>query len=227
VRAVLSAIAVAALVLLELSCQASRPAVDTSRDAIRVALRAAWRAYALQSPADVAATSAGISRAAGVESVSHFEAEGNATIASLDSAVSAIPDGGAERRYLRETLSGLGSTLRGRQHAQIAVLESIRDEDHGVQLDEKTGTSMFTAMGVADGIAKRTILRLAAWERRYLHESYLADSYVGSLLASVESARAEGRPDSTLLHRPEIEDRIAWADSVVVAEVGRIRGEGR
>jgi hypothetical protein len=64
---------------------------------------------------------------------------------------------------------------------------------------------------------------LAAWERRFLNENYLADSYEGQLLAQVESTKANGMPDSMIVQREEIEGRIASADSTVIGDISRIR----
>ena len=207
-----------ALGLLSVGCQPAPPPVDAGRVAIREALRAAWRAYTLQSPSEGATSPVAMSQAASAASETRFNFEGEARFASLDSVIATISaEGYAERRYLRETLVGLASTLRDRHNAQVSLLRAMRSQEAGAHVDEETGMAMLKATSVADGIAERTILRLAAWERRFLRENYLADAYEGRLLAQVESTRANGTPDSELLHRPEIEGRIAWADSAVVA----------
>jgi len=202
---------------------------DASRDAVQAALHAAWRAYTVESPAERASTSAGMARTSEMDSeAARFESEGRASIASLDSALDAIPTGGGKaQRYLRETLAGLVSTLRERHDADLAILQGIRDQALGVTTDEDTGEHMMKTMAVAHGVTEQTILRLAAWERRFLHESYLADSYVGRRLALIESARVGGTPDSVLKARSEIETLIASWDSVVVAEISHISGGGR
>lgn len=222
---VLNGLVAVTLGLSQVGCQPSHPSVEeTSRDAIRMALHAAWRAYTLQSPSAQETLPSGLTQAAGKVSVGRFEAEGKSSIASLDSALTAIPPAGEPHsRYLRETLAGLVSTLRDRHNAELITLEAIRGEEQGVHVDEETGTRILRAAAVADGVAERSILRLAAWERRFLHESYLADSYEGRLLAMVENTRANGVPDSMLLHRPEIDERITRADSIVVAEISHIK----
>lgn len=180
---------------------------EATDDAVRRALRAAWRAYAVQATAPDEVDRLSESR---------FESEGRAAIASLDSARATLPsDQRADARWVSATLAGLVGALRDRHNAQLAVWRALHEGvptwalvDH--QLRDH---------GVAQAVAERAILRLAAWERRFLHQSYLADSYTGSLLALVDNSRVNGTPDTMLLHRPEIEARIAAWDSVVVVEV--------
>ncbi|HEY2953845.1 MAG TPA: hypothetical protein VGK89_01205 [Candidatus Eisenbacteria bacterium] len=224
-KRILVGIAVVTLALWHVACQPSVPReVSTSRDAIRTALNAAWRAHLVESPDAQASSPVGTARAATAASIARFKEDARAAIMSLDSALAAIPSTrGAEHRYLTETLAGLVSTLKDRINAQVAMLEAIQDEERGMHVEEETGMRMLTAQSVAHEIEERTILRLAAWERRFLRESHLADSYQGRLLAQVENTRASGTPDSVLLQRREIEGRIAFADSIVVAEIDRIR----
>lgn len=224
-RKLLACLAALAMVSIQLGCQPSRPAVlDTGRKAIRGALHVAWRAYTLQSPDERAKSLSAMRRAVGRESIARFEQESDGAIASLDSAVSSIPPGGeADRHYLRETLAGLVVTLRDRQSAKLAALEAMQDQQRGVHADEDAFTGLLRLESTDDRVAERTILRLAAWERRFLHERYLADSYLGRRLALVDQLRASGVPDSLLLHRREIDGRLMWADSAVVAEISHMK----
>jgi hypothetical protein len=138
------ALMAAPLAIAFLGCQPARTHVQaTDRMAIRSALRAAWRAYTVESPSERQSTEAGLTEAARGESVARYEAEGNAAIAALDSAVAVLPaEPRANRRYLSETLAGLVSTLRDRQNSELAILQGIRDQGRGIYVDEGTGTAM-------------------------------------------------------------------------------------
>jgi hypothetical protein len=193
------------------------------QDACRGALRAAWRAYTVQPPTPDDRRS---------QSEARFDSEGRTAIASLDSARAALPAGGGpEDRFLSATLGGLVATLRNRHDAQVGGVLMGRENAAAMASQDvirmkdtyDRGFDLLKAEAEADGVAERTILQLAAWERRFLRENYLADSYVGRLLAMVEDSRAKGAPDSTLLHRPEIEARIASWDVFVVGEIRSLK----
>ena len=201
------------------SCSVER----MNRDAVRGALRAAWRAYSVEPPLPDDLSNASDTR---------FDLEGRASIASLDSARAALPSSGApEVRYLSATLGGLVASLRDRHEAQAGSRRMSRENAQAIAVGDLAsmkatydrGFDLLGAESAASGIATRKILKLAAWERRFLHETYLADSYVGMMLAMVDDQRAKGTPDSTLLHRPEIEAQIASWDPAVVAEIRTLK----
>ncbi|HXS83497.1 MAG TPA: hypothetical protein VN896_12345 [Methylomirabilota bacterium] len=201
------------------------------KPSIRLALRAAWGAYTMRSPIYGATTADVVGRATSSESIASFDAEGMASINSLDSALSAIPIGGGQpRQYLRQTLARLVSALRDRHSSELSELRAEQRTVDGVRLAWDARRKIWNARVEAGHVADGIILRLAAWERRYLHETSLVDSYNSWLLAGVEGAMASDMPDSLrpgflkdTIHRlgPVVEGRIAWADSAMLAEIAR------
>jgi hypothetical protein len=150
-----------------------------------------------------------------------FDSEDRAAITALDSARAALPSGGsAADRYLSSKLGGLVTTLLDRHSSELEIIRGQREAMRGVPGDAFSALMTHTSAGL---VAEETIFELAAWERRYLHETYLADSYIGDMLADAAALRANGASDTTLLHRPELEARIASFDSAMVAEIRRMK----
>lgn len=212
-------VSAAMLVVLAASCSLQHGGESAAHQA---ALRAAWHAYMVNGwTAPSADTDEGA-----------YDATGLSAISALDSARSALTSRGEPSdRYLSSTLGGLVSTLKDRHETQVAMIRNERQNTaaraRGDMATAKetfdTGMGFLTSLSAANRAAEDTILKLAAWERRYLHETYLADSYVGDILANVASQRAKGTPDSMLLQRPEVESRIALADSLMMAEIRQLR----
>ncbi len=186
------------------------------REGSRSALRAAWRAFAVEAPAPGDTASA-----------SRFDAAERAAVSALDGARAALPASRRpEDRYLAATLDQLAERLRTRHAARLAVLHATsapaavarRGPVHYDQTND-----LREAEADADGVAESTLLQLAAWERRVLHERFLSDSYVALVQAEAADARAHAASDGPPPQRAEIEADLARWDALVAAEARSAR----
>ncbi len=176
------------------------------REGSRSALRAAWRAFAVEAPA-----------AGDTASASRFEAQERAAVAALDSARAALPaPRRPEDRWLATTLDRLAARLAARHAARLALLEALREPAASTgrrgPVPYDRSDDLREAEADAEGVAESTLLQLAAWERRFLHERSLSDSYVALV-------QADAADDSAPPQRSVIEADLERWDALVAAEV--------